>query len=118
MPWLVRLFPITGYGALPCVWAKPLLFWMLALDTSTLFRMFPRADSFPTDYPPGMGHAFASSGPTDATNGLGSLGMSLNNDHCSVMPPYACESDQTAAAREIYSIWRRTHQAGKPASLI
>ena len=59
MPWLLRLFQITGYGALPCVWAETLLFWMLGLDASTLFRMFPRADSFPADYPPGMGYAFA-----------------------------------------------------------
>lgn len=59
MPWLVRLFPIISYSALPCVWAETLLFWMLGLDASTLFRIFPRADSFPANYPPGMSYAFA-----------------------------------------------------------
>lgn len=59
MPWLMRLFQIISYSALPCVWAETLLFRMLGLDASTLFRMFPRGDSFPANYPPGMGYAYA-----------------------------------------------------------
>ncbi|KAJ6438242.1 flavohemoglobin [Purpureocillium lavendulum] len=60
--WLVPLLEIIHYGALPCVWAETLLFWMLGLDVSTSFRMFPRADLFTADYPLaaiGMAYAFA-----------------------------------------------------------
>ena len=59
VPWPVRLFQMIHYGTLPCVWAETLLFWMLGLASSALFRVFPRADSFPANYSPGMGYAFA-----------------------------------------------------------
>lgn len=55
---LERLFWVFSYVALPLVWTETFLFWMVGLNASTSFRMFPPRNAV-LDYPVGLAYAFA-----------------------------------------------------------
>ncbi|KAL7913286.1 hypothetical protein GGI35DRAFT_442578 [Trichoderma velutinum] len=58
-PFLRLLFSILGCIAMPGFWIETLLFWMLGLNTSTSFRMFPPADIVPgLEYPTSVAYSF------------------------------------------------------------
>lgn len=53
------LFSILGYIAMPGFWIENLIFWILGLNPSTSFRMFPPVDIVPGhEYPTSMAYSF------------------------------------------------------------